>query len=107
MPSPRKDPPRLTPPHPLSYPFTTPAGVGFTLINPSTKLTTVNIAQQQDPSYGPIMQLGGRFGDYAGIDMHPISGRIWSANPYVWAPAYAVDGTTVISNAGARITIFS
>jgi hypothetical protein len=81
--------------------------VGFTLIDPTTKDTQVNVAWQQDPSYGPIVQIGHRFGDYAGIDMHPLSGRIWSANLYVWSPSYTVDGQTVLSNAGARITIFN
>ena len=94
-------------PHPLCHAWCTTAGVGFTLINPSTVATQVNVAYQQNPSYGPIMQAGKRFGSYAGIDIHPISGRVWSANPYVWAPAYMVDGSTVMSNAGARITIFS
>ena len=83
------------------------AGVGFTLIDPTTRQTQVNVAYQQDPSYGPIVQPSQRFGDYAGIDIHPISGRIWSANLFTWAPAYTVDGQTVLSNAGARITIFS
>lgn len=70
-------------------------------------MTTVNVAFQQDPSYGPIVQPGGRFGDYAGIDVHPISGRVWSANPAVWAPYYSVDGGAILSNAGARITVFA
>lgn len=70
-------------------------------------MTAVNVAFQQDASYGPIMQESQRFGDRAGIDMHPISGRIWSANLCVWAPSWTVDGSAVISNAGARITIFS
>jgi hypothetical protein len=86
---------------------TQPPGVGFTLIDPLTKATAVNVAFQQDPTYGPIVQDEQRFGDSAGIDMHPISGRIWSANLCVWAPAYTVDAATVKSNAGARITIFS
>lgn len=81
--------------------------MGFTVINPEDPATQVNIAWQNDPSYGPIVQTESRFGDYAGIDIHPISGRIWSANLAVWAPAWTVDGATVISNAGARITIFS
>ncbi|KAI8465911.1 MAG: hypothetical protein J3K34DRAFT_524975 [Monoraphidium minutum] len=82
-------------------------GVGFTVIHPEDLTTTVSIAWQNNPSYGPISQDGPRFGDYAGIDIHPISGRIWSANLCVWAPSWTVDGETVISNAGARITIFS
>ncbi len=65
------------------------------------------MAFQQDPSYGPVVQQESRFGDYAGIDIHPISGRIWSANLCVWSPSYTVDAQTVLSNAGARITIFS
>jgi hypothetical protein len=81
-------------------------GVGFTLIDAGTKATAVNVAAQQDASYGPIVQIGPRFGDYAGIDIHPTTGRIWSANLWVWAPARSVDGQTVVSNAGARITVF-
>ena len=81
--------------------------MAYTVINPSTAVTAVNIAWQQDPSYGPVVQWGSRFGDYAGIDIHPVSGRIWSANLYTWAPASSVDGTTTVSNAGARITLFN
>jgi hypothetical protein len=82
-------------------------GVGFTLVDAATTSTAVNVAAQQDPSYGPIVQFGSRFGDYAGIDIHPTTGRVWSANIWVWSPYYAVDGQAVVSNAGARVTIFS
>lgn len=54
-----------------------------------------------------MLQDSQRFGDKAGIDIHPISGRVWSANLCVWSPSWTVDGDSVISNAGARITIFS
>lgn len=77
------------------------------MIGPSTAATQVHVAYQPPGSYGPIVQPGGRFGDYAGIDVHPISGRVWSANPAVWAPAGGVDGAAVLSNAGARITVFA
>jgi hypothetical protein len=76
-------------------------------VSPGTTVTTVNVAAQQDPSYGPVLQDGSRFGDCAAIDVHPATGRVWSANPFVWAPAAAVDGATVVSNAGARITVFA
>lgn len=81
--------------------------MGYTIVNPATTATTVNVAFQQDPSYGPIVQLGPRFGGSAGIDTHAATGRIWSANLAVWAPSYTFDDAAVRSNAGARVTVFS
>jgi hypothetical protein len=83
-------------------------GVGYTSISASTRVTQVAVAAQPDPSYGPVLQLGQRFGDTgSAIDIHPTTGRVWSANLFTWAPAAAVDGATVRSNAGARISIFA
>ena len=82
-------------------------GVGFAVVAPATRVVAVRVAHQPEPSYGPILQAGPRFGGGAAIDVHPLSGRVWSANLAVWAPYWGVDGDAVVSNAGARITVFA